>query len=41
MRKEKNREEKEKKIDTYRIETCRRVLISIPLCHIGAGTFVT
>jgi hypothetical protein len=32
---------KEKKIVNYRIETCRRMLISPPLYQVGAGTFVT
>jgi hypothetical protein len=39
MRKEKKRNEK--KIVNYRIETCRRVLISTPLYQVGARTFVT
>jgi hypothetical protein len=29
------------KIVNYRIETCRRVLISTPLYQVGAGTFAT
>jgi hypothetical protein len=32
---------KEKKIAKYRIETCRKVLISTPVYQIGAGTFMT
>jgi hypothetical protein len=39
--KRKERKEERKKIVNYRIETCRRVLISTPLYQVGAGTFVT
>jgi hypothetical protein len=39
-RKEK-RKQKERKEVNYRIEICRRVLISAPLYQVGAGTFVT
>jgi hypothetical protein len=41
MRKEKKKKGKEKKRANYRIETCRKVLISTPLYQVGAGTFVT
>jgi hypothetical protein len=37
----KERKKKEKKTVNYRIETCRRVLISSPLYQEGAGTSVT
>jgi hypothetical protein len=40
MRKEKEGK-KEKTLVNYRIETCRRVLMSTPLYQVGAGTFVT
>jgi hypothetical protein len=35
------RKEKKKESINYRIETCRRVLISSPLYQVGAGTLVT
>jgi hypothetical protein len=35
------KEKKENKIVNYRIEACRRVLISTPLYQVGAGNFVT
>jgi hypothetical protein len=39
-RNEKRKKRIEKKVVNYRIETCRRVLISTPLYQAGAGTFV-
>jgi hypothetical protein len=33
------KKEKKRKIVSFRIETCRRVLISTPLSQLGAGTF--
>jgi hypothetical protein len=34
------KEKKENKLVNYRIETCRRVLISTPLYQVGVETFV-